>query len=480
MPKFLHQFLLRGVTVLGLFSTATCQGTGPDSPLTQWSIISTVPATAFTPPADCSSSTLWLSTTTDIPSPEKSGYIDYADAVLYKADCFKDINCCPEGFIQGVPEDEPKVVDVIYNPGVCPSGYIGQTLGNELPMDMKGLKGAQYCCPSSIPATSHHGSARHVVCATTKVVEYNLKGQGENTYSYPTIHVVVATPIYVVPPSSLPGTRRFPPPGTAIKAKMASVPAPPQPRPEVLESEETSKEDVPPPRPFDALADLEETIEEPPPPPNVIEERDTTHTVPPRELPKRDTVDTSVYNLSGSEPGTDPTSRYIVYTFLGIFGVIIVGWIASWIFLPSAARGRRVRKSRGESTGHFDGPPPPADPDNDNETTANVMLDFLGGANNRQSARPPPSPPPPPPPPPPGGRSRHQSLGEAEMEEWGAQRQEDTPPYNRLPGPNDRRSAAVDAFNRESNFERLRQKIGETAPRGRHPNTNAPSQRSSG
>ncbi|EGX51976.1 hypothetical protein AOL_s00043g710 [Orbilia oligospora ATCC 24927] len=478
MPKFLHQFLLLGVTVLGLLSTATCQGTGPGSPLTQWSIISTVPATAFTPPADCSSSTLWLSTTTDIPSPEKSGYNDYADAVLYKADCFKDTDCCPEGFIQGVPEDELKVVDVIYNPGVCPSGYIGQTLGNELPMDMKGLKGAQYCCPSSIPATSHHGSARHVVCATTKVVEYNLKGQGENTYSYPTIHVVVATPIYVVPPSSLPaGTRRFPPPGTAIKAKMASVPAPPQPRPEVLESEETSKEDVPPPRPFDAIADLEETIEEPPPPPpNVTEERDKTHTVPPRELPKRDTVDTRVYNLSGSEPGTDPTSRYIVYTFLGIFGVIIIGWIASWIFLPSAARGRRVRKSRGESTGHFDGPPPPADPGNDNETTANVMLDFLGGANNRQSARPPPSPPPPPP----GGRSRHQSLGEAEMEEWGAQRQEDTPPYNRLPGPNDRRSAAVDAFNRESNFERLRQKIGETAPRGRHPNTNAPSQRSSG
>ncbi|KAF3150603.1 hypothetical protein TWF569_004489 [Orbilia oligospora] len=478
MPRNLHQFLLRGVTVLGLLSTATCQGTGPGFPLTQWSIISTVPATAFTPPADCSPSTLWLSTTTDIPSPEKSGYNDYADAVLYKADCFKDINCCPEGFIQGVPEDESKVVDVIYNPGVCPSGYIGQTLGNELPMNMKGLKGAQYCCPSSIPATSHHGSARLVVCATTKVVEYNLKGQGENTYSYPTIHVVVATPIYVVPPSSLPaGTRRFPPPGTAIKAGIASVPAPPQPRPEVLESKEIRKEDVPPPRPFDVLADLEETIEEAPlpPPPNMIEERDTTHTVPPRELPKRDTVDTRVYNLSGSEPGTDPTSRYIVYTFLGIFSVIIIGWIASWIFLPSAAQGRRARRNRDESTGHFDGPPPPADPDNDNETTANVMLSFLSGADNRQSARPPP-----PPPPPPGGRSRHQSLGEAEMEEWGAQRQEDTPPYNRLPGPNDRRSAAVDAFNRESNAERQRQKMAETAPRGRHSNTNAPSQRSSG
>ncbi|KAK6348481.1 hypothetical protein TWF718_006274 [Orbilia javanica] len=197
MPRFLHFY--GGAVVLAFLSLATCQTVSPP----QWAIISTVEPTVFTPPATCSSSTLWYSTATDAPSPVNEKYYEYADAVLYKADCFADLKCCPEGFVHGTPQGGPGE-DIIYKPGVCPSGYIGKEIhpGDGLPINMNNVTGAQYCCPSSIPATSSHMSARLVVCASTFSVDYTTRGNKGSMYSYPTLHIVVATPIYVVPPST--------------------------------------------------------------------------------------------------------------------------------------------------------------------------------------------------------------------------------------------------------------------------------------
>ncbi|KAK6517754.1 hypothetical protein TWF506_004934 [Arthrobotrys conoides] len=472
MQKLLHQFLLSGVTVLTLLSK-NCQAV----PAKEWSIITTETA-IFTPAPECSSSTFWLSTTTDIPS-TKSGYNDYADAILYKADCFKDIKCCPDGFIQALPQDE-NAVDVLYNPGVCPSGYTGRDLPYDFPMNMEEVFAAQYCCPSSM-TTSYHESARLVVCASTRAIEYNMKGRGEDAYTYPTVHVVVATPIYILPP----------PPTLIIEVVNIVT---------TVESEiESETVNTVPPRPPrapraplpqlrsqpHAPKDVEEKTNEDVPSrlPKVTEETDRINIRPPRGLTKTDYLNANpgVKKLTGDSEWSNRLGLYVaIPTVVFILGLGLGGpsirkavWkrVREWPWIR-----RRVRPAGhgGDGTGggggggiaNSQGVQPTVPPYVPTDPNVNyIPLQPINRANNGQPS---------------SSQGVQHTVPDSEPV---SEREDDddddddtdveeAPPYSRRPGPDDQQNDEVDRVNRDSQRDRQRMRPSETQTRPRQPNMN--------
>ncbi|KAK6358551.1 hypothetical protein TWF730_007880 [Orbilia blumenaviensis] len=201
MPQFLYRgFYLWAALSLSLtFPTSQAE----DATKINWTYITTVAPTTFTPPESCASATFWFSTTTRVPSAD-SNPADFVDAelLMYKAGCLADINCCPEGYVvnDGDADTDSDTPVPIYKPGVCPSGYIN--IGDDArSVEQDEASGTHYCCPSSLAPTIPHTAGCPAICASTST-EYGSIVADDTTLSYQTLHVVAATPIYVVPPPS--------------------------------------------------------------------------------------------------------------------------------------------------------------------------------------------------------------------------------------------------------------------------------------